>query len=85
MTTSCIKCLGNKTYLGIGMIIVDCEFCCGNKKSIIKTDPPTLDKIDRTALSYKTAIKELMKSSKLKRKDAVKLFNETYDKVGVKV
>jgi hypothetical protein len=68
-------------YLGNGMIMTECNIC-GDNAPITKVSPPSLDKIDRRSKSYKKTIDDLMElNKKLSREDAVKLFDETYEKI----
>jgi hypothetical protein len=76
----CSRCGGTGELYGNGMIKVDCSTCDGygsyDEKEVVK--PKQLDKKSK---AYKDAIKELMDSSpKLKREEAVKLFEDTYNK-----
>jgi hypothetical protein len=81
MNDVCYRCQGNGTYLGNGMMITDCELC-GDNAQESKILPPSLDKIDRRSKSYKKTIDDLMElNPKLSRDDAVKLFDETYEKI----
>ena len=78
MSKLCIKCGGTGQYLGTGMMLIycDCDDAVAEKKA------PSLDKIDRKSAAYQKAIKNLMKTDpKLTREKAIKLFNETYNKV----
>lgn len=74
MKNLCIRCNGTGKYLGIGMIKVDCNLC-NEKEQML---PPAIDKLDRKSESYKKAVKEIMVVSKVKRKEAVKMFDEAY-------
>lgn len=78
---TCIRCCGTGKYLGQGFIQTHCTLC--NENGMIpdeKTEVP-LSKIDRRSESYKKAINDIMATnSSLTRKEAVKLFNEAYEK-----
>jgi hypothetical protein len=86
--TLCIRCGGTKKYLGNGFVITDCELC---KSSSISTtnaynsnsnSNQDLSKIDRRSSAYKKAINDLLAiNTDMSRKDAVKLFDDTYNKV----
>jgi len=83
MSNLCIRCGGTGQYMGNGMMLVycDCDDMDAKKETEQKTPPP-LNKIDRRSAAYRIAISNLMKSyPKLSRHDAIKLFNDTYDKV----
>lgn len=83
MSNLCIRCGGTGQYMGNGMMLVycDCDEMENNKEMKQKEAPP-LNKIDRRSAAYRTAIDKLMTSyPKLSRHDAIKLFNDTYDKV----
>lgn len=80
----CYRCNGTGKYLGNGMMQTDCNICdgltgtTGAKDSIATKDV----KIDRRSQSYKDSIKEIMAlNPDLTKEDAVKLFDETYNKV----
>jgi len=70
--------------MGNGMIMANCHVCDdegnvlpANKGYIV----PTIDEIDRKADSYKKAIKDIMDINPgIKRKDAVKMFDDAYEK-----
>jgi len=80
MSKLCTRCNGTGEYLGIGMVLVDCNLCQNFSEPTSSTIP--LDKVNRKSKAYNDTIKELMRqNAKLTRDDAVKLFNETYDKV----
>ena len=81
MTEICYRCQGNGKYLGNGMMMKDCDLC-GDNAPAAKVSPVTLDKVDRRSKSYKKTIDDLMElNPKLSREDAVKLFDETYEKI----
>lgn len=71
----CIRCNGKRTYMGTGFMITDCELCNGSTVTA-----PSVDKIDRRSLSYRTAIKDIMDANKVGRDEAVKMFDEAYAK-----
>lgn len=80
MKNVCIKCNGKGTYLGNGMMIVDCNLCDGEEPKE-KIEAPTLDKINRNSKSYLKAIKDIMASNpNISRKEAIKMFDEAYIK-----
>lgn len=81
MADLCYRCNGSGMYLGNGMIMTKCTLCTeydmDKKKSTL-----TLDKVDRRSKSYKKTIDDLMYlNPELSREDAVKLFDETFDKI----
>ncbi len=81
MAELCCRCQGSGMYLGNGMIMTECNIC-GDFTPEKKTAPVTLDKVDRRSKSYKKTIDDLMGlNPKLSREDAVKLFDETYEKI----
>ena len=63
------------------MILIDCVDCFGTgDKEYPKVEEPV--KIDKKSKAYKDAIKEIMDlNPELSREDAIKMFEETYDKV----
>lgn len=74
----CYRCQGTGQYLGNGMILTDCNLCNGDGKSVIIASP----KIDRKSSSYKKAIKDIMSiNPSISREEAVKMFDQEYDKV----
>lgn len=79
MADLCYRCGGKGTYLGNGMIITDCDLCANLPSE--KKSAPALDKLDRNSLGYKEAIKQLMDSQKIGKKEATALFDKTYEKV----
>jgi hypothetical protein len=80
----CIKCGGSGLYMGQGMILDTCK--CDDVRPINiapkNNVAVAIDKIDKRSKSYKSAINDLMQSSNLNRDDAIKLFDETYNKQG---
>lgn len=75
----CTRCYGTGSYFGQGMMPTDCD--C-EELARKKAATPTLNQIDKTSDSYKTAIKDIMKlNPKMSKKDAEVIFNKTYDKV----
>lgn len=80
MSKLCIRCGGTGQYLGTGMMLQDC-YCDIDEQPTVKKSV-ALESIDRRSKSYRDAIDNLMKlNPKLTRDGAVKLFNETYDRV----
>ncbi len=78
MTAVCIKCHGKGSYLGNGMITVDCNLCNSEECEI---EAPALDKINRNSKSYQKAIKDIMAiNPDISRKEAIKMFDEAYVK-----
>lgn len=74
----CTRCYGTGSFFGQGMMPQNC-----NCEDIIhkKTDVCLKD-IDVKSDSYKSAINDIMKlNPKMSKKEATKIFNETYDKV----
>jgi hypothetical protein len=43
MELTCSKCFGNKTYRGMGSMIVKCEPCGGSGKIQIKSELPPVE------------------------------------------
>ncbi len=81
---SCYRCNGTGKYLGNGMINTDCDKCDDNGSLIDNkhTKIPELEKIDRRSQSYRDAIKDIMDlNPTISRLEAVKMFDETYNKV----
>ena len=85
MSEKCYRCGGTGMYMGNGMIMTNCNQCNGNTSSSTagkdKITPPTLDKVDRRSKSYRDTIKNIMLASDVCHDDAVKIFDETYDKI----
>lgn len=83
MSNLCIRCGGTGQYMGNGMMLVYCD--CDeteNSMEMKQNKAPPLNRIDRRTEAYRNAISNLMKSyPKLTRHEAIKLFNDTYDKV----
>jgi hypothetical protein len=80
MAEVCIRCLGEGSYLGNGMIRVDCNLCNGDDYEQ-KIEAPSLDKINRNSKSYQKAIKDIMDiNPDISRKEAIKMFDEAYIK-----
>lgn len=76
----CIRCNDSGMYMGNGMMMTDCNLCSSDD-IVVKKKFPALDKIDRRSKSYNDAINDIMKSSNIGRKEAVQVFDETYDKI----
>ena len=73
----CIRCQGNGRYIGIGFMMRDCELC--NVDEVCEAPPLTT--LNRKSASYKKAIKDIMEiNPEITRKDAVKMFDEAYEK-----
>lgn len=73
----CSRCGGTGELYGNGMIKIDCSTCNGDGAY-----EPKEKKIDRKSKAYKDAIKEIMAlNPATTREEAVKLFEDTYDKV----
>ena len=66
-------------YLGNGMIMTSCTLCT-QESNHDKFVAPSLDKIDRRSKEYRDAIEEIMRTSKVMRNEATKIFDETYSK-----
>jgi hypothetical protein len=80
MADICIRCHGKGTYLGLGMITVDCNICNGEEDDT-SVEVPALDKINRNSKSYQKAIKDIMNiNPDISRKEAIKMFDEAYVK-----
>lgn len=78
MAELCIRCQGRGSYLGLGMITVDCNLCNGEEPEI---EAPPIDKINRNSKSYQKAIKDIMAlNPDMSRKEAVKMFDDAYVK-----
>jgi hypothetical protein len=82
----CNACTGTGKKMGNGMIIIDCTLCHGTgdfeDNFSDKNQGQIVSSIDRRSKSYKEAIKEIMNLNPLTtKKEAEKLFLETYDKV----
>lgn len=77
----CSRCAGTGEIVGNGMMLIDCVDCFGSgDKTAPRVEEPV--KIDRKSKAYKDAIKEIMDlNPDLSREDAIKMFEETYDKV----
>lgn len=75
MDSLCVRCNGNGTYRGNGFMMTDCELCKEKENRA-----PELDDINRQSSSYKDAIKDIMLTNKITRKEAVKMFDEAYVK-----
>jgi hypothetical protein len=80
MTDLCIRCGGSGMYMGNGMIMTECQLCKYGNVEARKKYPP-LDKVDRRSKSYNNAISDIMSTSNISRAEAVKVFDETYDKI----
>ncbi len=78
----CNKCNSTGEYLGTGMMLVECDLCNAPEEEVSVIKAPAVEKIDRTTASYKEAINSIMKMHpKMKRSDAIKLFDKTYKEV----
>jgi len=67
--------------MGNGMIMANCHLCDDEGDIIPNKSVPKLDAIDRKSESYKTAIKDIMDINPgIKKKDAVKMFDDAYEK-----
>lgn len=79
MSNVCIRCLGEGTYLGVGMMRVDCNLCNNEDDYELKISALSLDKINRNSKSYQKAIKDIMAvNQEISRKEAIKMFDEAY-------
>jgi hypothetical protein len=77
----CIRCGDTGRYLGNGMMMTDCELCANKDETKSKPAEVPLAKIDRKSKSYQNAIKDIMASNPtLTRNEAVKLFDDAYNK-----
>ena len=78
----CYRCNNTGKYLGNGMMQTDCTLCDDGIVSPASTVvPPTSAALDRRSKSYKTAIDDIMTlNPKISRADAVKMFDDAYDK-----
>ncbi len=78
MNEICIRCNGQGTYRGMGFMQTDCELC---NDDYLPKAAPSLDKIDRRSKSYQKAINDIMAINKdISRDDAVKMFDDAYNK-----
>lgn len=76
----CIRCNNTRRYIGNGFMMTDCELCADSQyisNDTARVDKP-IDKVDRRSKSYKDAINEIMRTSKVNRAEATKLFDESY-------
>lgn len=81
MSEICIRCLWEGSYLGVGMMRVDCNLCNNNDDYEPKIKAPLLDKINRNSKSYQKAIKDIMSVNQdISRKEAIQMFDEAYVK-----
>lgn len=83
MTDLCYRCGGSGLYMGNGMIMTPCDKC-PEKSQITKVIPQarqSLDNVDRRSKSYRDTIKNIMDSSNISHSEAVKVFDETYEKI----
>ncbi len=72
----CIRCNGSGKYLGNGMMMTDCTLC-DDDVEVVETP-----KVDRKSKSYRAAIKDIMSlNPTISREDAVKMFDNAYEKV----
>ena len=76
----CVRCGGNGKYMGIGFAMRDCELCAELENSNIKTEGKTMQP-DKRSKAYKDAINDLMKTNNMSKRDATKLFDETYARI----
>lgn len=79
----CHRCGGSGKYLGNGMMMTDCRICdeYGEVKALDHKDDKVIA-IDRRSQSYKDSIKKIMQlNPKITREEAVKMFDEAYEKV----
>lgn len=80
----CIKCAGSGELLGNGMVTIKCTDCAGTGdfEDVEEIEPPKNVKIDKKSKAYVEAIHDIMRlNPDITRKEAAKLFKETYDKV----
>lgn len=83
----CIRCCGTGKYLGNGFIMTTCTLCDedGYMLPVVATTSSTTNnpkiKLDRRSESYRKAIKDIMVASPaLSREEAVKLFDDAFNK-----
>jgi len=77
----CHRCNNTGKYLGNGMMQADCTLCDDTALSASPSLPTTSATLDRRSKSYKTAIDDIMTlNPKISRADAVKMFDDAYDK-----
>lgn len=76
----CTRCAGSGEILGNGMIMDVCTTCDGH--GYYDPTEKAAVPIDKKSPSYKDAIRDIKKlNPKLTRKDAEKIFEETYNQV----
>jgi hypothetical protein len=80
----CTRCNGTGKYMGNGMIMANC-YLCDDEGDMVETNAVVseIDQIDRKSESYKKAIKDIRAVNPgISKKEAVKMFNDAYQKVG---
>jgi hypothetical protein len=82
----CKKCGGSGKFLGNGMITMNCRECSNKKhvdSSISKLeDNNSKFKIDKKSKAYVEAIRDIMTlNPEISRREAAKIFSETFDKL----
>lgn len=70
----CIRCYGSGQYLGNGFVLTDCD--C---EQIVPESSPIEAKIDKRSKHYKEAISKLMDLQNISKKEAMELFDKTYE------
>lgn len=76
----CPVCVGGGEIMGGGMIMKDCPNCDGYGTLDI-TKPVTVVVADKRSKSYRDAITKIMDLHKVDRDEAVKIFDEEFDKL----
>jgi hypothetical protein len=71
----CSRCQGSGTIMGNGMMFIDCD--CDNG---VAHEPKPVA-IDKRSASYREAIKKIMESNEVTREEAVKVFEDEFEKI----
>ena len=71
----CSKCQGSGTVMGNGMIFRDCDCDDGVAREVKPVS------IDKRSASYREAIKKIMESNEVSREEAVKVFEDEFEKI----
>lgn len=73
----CQRCSGSGFYVGNGYVRQDCD--CDE----LRTESTSIKSvsIDKTSTEYRKAIKSLMLSCKCSKEEAMKMFDEQYEKI----
>lgn len=79
----CPTCVGSGEIMGSGFMQKDCPQCDGLGKLYEKgvvVEPKKVE-IDRRSKSYRESIAKIMASEDISREEAVKVFDEAYEKL----